>query len=77
MSVSWQGPSGDALDRLMRDGILEHMRKALGSVRCSHHHKEPNVRVHGRSLEDLSWEIEACCPVMHEQVDRALEQAFA
>ena len=35
MSVSWQGPSGDALDRLMRDGILEHMRKALGSVRVS------------------------------------------
>jgi hypothetical protein len=72
MPVSWDGRDGDDLAQFMCGGIIGHMRKVLGSVRCPDHKsnggQDLTVRVHGKSLDDLSWDIETCCPAMHGQV---------
>ena len=52
---------GNELEKLALRQITEKIIKTLSSVCCPEHGKYPNVIVKGKTIDDLSFEIQGCC----------------
>lgn len=62
---------GNALEKAVYSQVRDSIAKSLRGVRCSEHGSSPRVTVKGRSLDNLSFEVEGCC---QDLIDRALRQ---
>lgn len=62
---------GDALEKALLGEITSNIKKAIGSVKCSEHGNSPSVKVKGRSLDKLSFEVGGCCQGL---IDTALKK---
>ena len=62
---------GDAVERAALRQVTETIKKALSSMRCPVHGGRPRVKVKGRSLDKLNFEVEGCC---QELIDKAVKQ---
>lgn len=64
---------GNSLERAILDGIQKQIFNQLRAVTCPEHQQKPKVRVKGRSLEALHFEIEGCCSSAVENATRRLK----
>ncbi len=64
---------GDALESAMLQSVQESIAKAVGSARCPEHHQSPKIKVKGRNLDSLSFEVSGCCDQLIETVKKKLK----
>jgi len=64
---------GDALESAMLQSIQDSISKTVGSVRCPEHGQKPKIKVKGRNLDSLKFEVSGCCDSLIEEVKRKLE----
>ena len=64
---------GDAFEKAILQQAIDHVKKALQSVRCKEHGKQPKVVVKGRSLDKLSFEISGCCQLLIDEATARLK----
>lgn len=62
---------GNALQETALLQIADSVKKSLSSVRCSEHGQRPTVKVKGRNLDNLSFEVKGCCQSL---IDRAISK---
>ncbi len=64
---------GNAIEQAVLGQIADHIKKAVGSVRCPEHHQAPKIKVKGRNLDNLSFEVSGCCEKLIEKVTQKLK----
>jgi len=64
---------GDALEAAVLSQITEHLKKSVGSIRCKEHNQSPTLKVKGRNINNLSYEVHGCCDSLIEQVSDKLQ----
>lgn len=64
---------GDALEKAILQEVADNVKKALSSVRCREHGERPRVKVKGRSLDSLSFEVEGCCQELIDAAGKKLK----
>ena len=62
---------GDELEKAILSEVADNVKKALSSVMCPKHGQRPRVKVKGRNVNNLSWEVEGCC---QELIDMAMNK---
>ena len=60
-----------ALEKAAVKIATEHVKKAVGSLRCSEHDKSPTVKIKG-SPKNLSFEVSGCCEDLISKVKKKL-----
>jgi len=63
----------DALESAMLQSIQNSISKAVGSARCPEHGQKPKIKVKGRNLDSLQFEVSGCCDSLIDEVKRKLE----
>ncbi len=61
----------DALEKAVLQEVTDSVKKSLSSVQCSEHGQKPTVKVKGRNLNKLSFEVKGCCQSL---IDQALKK---
>ncbi len=64
---------GNALEKAVLQQVVDGVKKSLGSIRCSEHGQRPAVKVKGRSLDNLSFEVKGCCQPLIDQTIKKLK----
>lgn len=64
---------GNALESAVLKSVQESITKSVGSARCSEHGQRPKVKVKGRNLDSLSFEVSGCCDQLIETVKKKLK----
>ena len=64
---------GNALESAVLKSVQESITKSVGSVRCPEHVQKPKVKVKGRNLDSLSFEVSGCCDQLIETVKKKLK----
>ncbi len=62
---------GDALERAIFEEVTAGVKNTLASVRCAEHGQMPRVKIKGRNINNLSWEVKGCCQPL---IDNALKK---
>ncbi len=63
---------GDTLESAMLQSIQDSISKAVGSARCPEHGQKPIIKVKGRNLDSLKFEVSGCCDSLIEEAKRKL-----
>jgi hypothetical protein len=61
-----------AIEKAAIKAASEHVKKAVGTLRCSEHDKSPTVKIKGSSLKKLSFEVSGCCDDLIAKVKKKL-----
>jgi len=64
---------GNMLESAMLQSVQDSISKAIGSARCSEHGQKPKIKVKGRNLDSLKFEVSGCCDNLIEEVRRKLK----
>jgi hypothetical protein len=64
---------GNALESAVLKSAQESIIKSVGSAQCSEHAQRPKVKVKGRNLDSLSFEVSGCCDQLIEAVKKKLK----
>jgi hypothetical protein len=64
---------GDALESAMLQSVQDSISKAVGSARCPEHGQKPTIKVKGRSLDSLKFEVSGCCDNLINEVKKKLK----
>lgn len=64
---------GDALESAMLQTIQDSISKAVGSARCPEHGQKPKIKVKGRNLDSLKFEVSGCCDSLIDEVKKKLK----
>lgn len=64
---------GGALESAMLQSIQDSISKAVGSARCPEHGQKLKIKVKGRNLDSLKFEVSGCCDRLIDEVKRNLE----
>ena len=64
---------GGALQVAVLSQVTESIKKSVGSIRCKEHNQAPKIKVKGRSIDKLSFEVFGCCEDLIKQVTRKLK----
>jgi hypothetical protein len=64
---------GNALESALLHSVQESITKSVGSARCPAHGQKPKIKVKGRNLDSLSFEVSGCCDQLIETVRRKLK----
>ena len=64
---------GNALESAMLQSVQNSISKSIGSARCSEHNQRPKIKVKGRNLDSLKFEVSGCCDSLIEKVKRKLK----
>lgn len=64
---------GNAVESALLQSVQESISKAVGSARCPEHGQKPKIKVKGRKLDSLSFEVSGCCEQMIETVKKKLK----
>ena len=63
---------GDALEAAALKSIAEQVKDKLRGITCPEHGKSPKVKVKGRNLDSLSFDVSGCCDKLIERVKEKL-----
>ena len=58
----------DALESLILSQVAESVKESVGNLRCAEHGQSPKIKVKGRNLDNLSFDISGCCDDLIEKV---------
>jgi hypothetical protein len=58
----------DSLEKAAMESIVAQAKQKVGSVRCATHGQSPTVRVEGRALNRLTFDVQGCCQTVIDQV---------
>lgn len=61
---------GSALDAAILQSAQESVKKAVGSARCRIHGQTPKIKVKGRKVDSLNFEISGCCDQLIKTVKK-------
>jgi hypothetical protein len=64
---------GNALESAMLQSVQDSVTKAVETARCPEHGQKPKIKVKGRSLDSLKFEVSGCCNGLIEEVHRKLK----
>ena len=64
---------GNALEAAVLQSVQESIKKTVGSARCPTHGQTPKIKVKGRKLDSLSFEVSGCCDQLIETVKKKLK----
>lgn len=64
---------GNALESALLQSVQESITKSVGSARCPVHGQRPKIKVKGRNLDSLSFEVSGCCEQLIETVKKKLK----
>jgi hypothetical protein len=67
------GNMGNALESTVLKSVQESIIKSVGSAQCPEHGQRPKVKVKGRNLDSLSFEVSGCCDQLIETVKKKLK----
>lgn len=67
------GNMGNALESTLLQSVQESITKSVGSARCPEHGQRPKIKVKGRNLNSLSFEVSGCCDQLIETVKETLK----
>jgi len=62
----------DALESAVLESVADSVKKDIGSLICSEHGKAPKIKIKGRNLDNLSFEISGCCDNLIKKVEAQL-----
>jgi (p)ppGpp synthase/HD superfamily hydrolase len=60
------------LDKAMMNRTAEYVKNKVSSIRCPDHGQQPKIKVKGKNLENLSFEISGCCQTLIEKARKEL-----
>ena len=63
----------DVLESAILSQVAESVKKSVGNLRCAEHGQSPKIKVKGRNLKKLSFEISGCCDALIEKVRAKLK----
>lgn len=63
---------GSALDAAILQSVQESVKKAVGLARCPIHGQTPKIKVKGRKVDSLNFEISGCCDQLIKTVKKKL-----
>ena len=52
---------GNVLESAVLKSVQESITTTVGSTRCPEHGQKPTIKVNGRNLDSLNYEISGCC----------------
>ena len=58
----------NALESLILSQVAESVKESVGNLRCAEHGQSPKIKVKGRNLDNLSFDISGCCDDLIEKV---------
>ena len=58
----------DVLESAILSQVAESIKKSVGNLRCAEHGQSPKIKVKGRNLDNLSFNISGCCEDLIEKV---------
>lgn len=64
---------GNALEAAVLQSVQESIKRTVGSARCPTHGQTPNIKVKGRKVDSLSFEVSGCCDQLIETVKKKLK----
>ena len=64
---------GNTLESAMFQSVQDSIGKAVGSTRCPEHGQKPKIKVKGRNLDSLKFEVSGCCDSLIEAVKKKLK----
>jgi hypothetical protein len=59
---------GDALEAAVISQVADSIKKTVGSSRCNEHGQRPKIKVKGKNLDNLSFEVSGCCEALIGEV---------
>lgn len=62
---------GDEIEKAVLKEVIENVKKALSSIRCSEHGQYPKVTVKGKTIDKLTFEVQGCCQPL---IDAAMKK---
>ena len=64
---------GNTLESALLQSVQESITKSVGSARCPEHGQKPKIKVKGRELDSLNFEVSGCCDQLIETVKKKLK----
>jgi hypothetical protein len=68
-----QSNMDNALESALLQSMQESITKSVGAARCPAHGQSPKIKVMGRNLNSLSFEVSGCCNQLIETVNKNLK----
>lgn len=62
----------EALEATSLSTVTAKVEQSVGHLRCAKHGRSPKIKVNGRNLRNLSFEVSGCCPELIEKARAAL-----
>lgn len=63
----------DALQAAALSSVADSVKKSIGSLRCLEHGQSPKIKVKGKDLANLSFEVSGCCDYLIGKVEKKLK----
>ena len=63
---------GNALESAVLKSVRESIAKTVGSTWCPEHGQKPTIKVSGRNLDSLDYEIAGCCDQLISMIKKKL-----
>jgi hypothetical protein len=63
----------NAMESMIINGAVDSVKKSLQGVHCSAHGESPKIKIVGKTLDNLSFEVSACCDELKNKVTRKLK----
>lgn len=64
---------GNSLESALLQSVQDSITKSVGSARCPAHGQKPKIKVKGRKLDSLSFEVTGCCDQLIDTVKKKLK----
>ncbi|EIA1557808.1 TPA: hypothetical protein ACP5XP_004513 [Vibrio parahaemolyticus] len=58
----------NALEAAVLSSVVDNVKKSVGSLKCGEHAKAPSIKIKGKSIDKLSFEISSCCEELDQKV---------
>lgn len=58
----------DAMESAILNGVAESIKSSIGHIKCPEHEQSPKIKVKGRNLDSLSFDVSGCCDELIEKV---------
>lgn len=62
----------DAMEAAVVEDLKKSITRSVGTLRCGEHGRRPSIKVKGRDLSNLSFEISGCCDRLVKDAQRRL-----
>jgi len=64
---------GNALESALLQSVQESITRSVGSAQCPEHGQRPKIKVKGRNIDSLSFEVAGCCDQLIHSVKKKLK----